>query len=107
MANRGTTPASKLGIQQQAKAQDLALAAFDFLSAEPRRLSHFLAMSGIGLESIRAACQDPGFLAGVIAHISEDESLLLAFCAHSAIDPNDVAGARAALGGLSWEADTP
>ena len=105
MANRGRRGASKLAIPQQARAQDIALAAFDFLATEPRRLSRFLEMTGIALESIRAASQEPGFLAGVIAHISENESLLLAFCAHSAIDPNEVARARAALGGLPWDAD--
>ena len=67
MANRGRRGASKLAIPQQARAQDIALAAFDFLATEPRRLSHFLDMSGIGLQSIRAASQEPGFLAGVIA----------------------------------------
>jgi hypothetical protein len=93
--------------QQQARAQDVAVAAFGFIAAEPRRLGRFLEMTGIALESIREATRETHFLAGVLDHISNDEPLLLTFAAQTGIDPNEVIRARAILTGQRWERDTP
>ena len=62
-------------------AEALAIQALNFLATEPQRLSRFLALSGLAPESIRAAAAESGFLAGVLAHLGEDEALLLAFAA--------------------------
>jgi uncharacterized protein DUF3572 len=88
-------------------AQGLAIAALGFIAAEPERLGRFLAVTGIGPESIRQAAGEPHFLAGVLDHVAEDESLLLAFAAQQGIDPNEVMRARATLAGGRWERDTP
>ena len=81
------------------QAEALAVAALSFLAAEPERLGAFLALSGIGPESIRAAAREPHFLAGVLDHVAADERLLVAFAADAGIDPADVGRARTALAG--------
>ncbi|MEA2937806.1 MAG: hypothetical protein QOC56_1310, partial [Alphaproteobacteria bacterium] len=70
-----------------------------FIAGEPERLGRFLALSGIGPESIRAAAREPGFLLGVLDHVAGDEALLLAFASQNEIDPETVARARSALAG--------
>ena len=84
---------------QQAAATELAIAVLTFIAEEPERLGRFLALSGIGPESLRTAAREPGFLLGVLDHIVGDEALLLAFSEQSAIDPLDVTRARDALAG--------
>jgi hypothetical protein len=87
-------------------AEALAIAALSFVAAEPERLGHFLAATGIGPESIREAARDASFLSGVLDHLAGDEALLIAFAAHAGIDPADVGRARAALDGVC-ERDLP
>jgi len=53
-------------------AEALAIQALNFLATEPERLGRFLALSGLGPESIRAAAAESGFLANVLAHLGED-----------------------------------
>ena len=88
-------------------ARELAIAALGFIAAEPDRLARFLALSGIGPESIRAAARAPGFLAGVLDHVAGDESLLIAFAQERGIAPQDLMAARAALAGPGWEREVP
>jgi hypothetical protein len=82
----------------------LAIAALSFIGQDPERLGRFLALSGIGPESLRAAAREPGFLLGVLDHLGGDESLLLAFSGHQGIDPEEIAKARALLAGESRQA---
>jgi hypothetical protein len=89
------------------EAETLAIQALTFIAEEPERLSRFLGMSGIDVEQIRFAAREPGFLAGVLEHMLGDESLLIAFAASAGIDPAEVARARGALGGGTWEQDMP
>jgi hypothetical protein len=93
--------------ERQAAAEGLAVAALGFIAAEPERLGRFLALSGIGPDSIRAAARELQFLAGVLDHITSDERLLLAFAAENNIDPEAVMRARDVLAGPDWERDTP
>lgn len=96
------------GERERAKAaRALAIDALAFLAADPDRLGRFLALSGIGPDQVRAAAQEPGFLAGVLEHVQSDESLLLAFAEHNGIGPQQVGKALRALGGRPWERDIP
>jgi hypothetical protein len=83
----------------QDAAGELAVAALAFIAGEPGRLGYFLAATGIGPESIRAAAGDPAFLAGVLDYVAGDELLLISFAEQSGIDPDDVGRAREALAG--------
>jgi hypothetical protein len=93
--------------ERQAAAEGLAVTALGFIAAEPERLGRFLALSGIGPDSIHAAAREPQFLVGVLDHITSDERLLLAFAAENDIDPEAVMRARDVLAGPDWERDTP
>jgi Protein of unknown function (DUF3572) len=88
-------------------AEALAIQALNFLATEPQRLSRFLALSGLAPGSIRAAAAQPGFLAGVLAHLGEDEALLVAFAAEAGVKPADVDRARRLLAGGDWEREVP
>lgn len=109
MTHRRRTPQRGIGKgdeRAREAAQSLAVQALSYLAAEPERLGRFLAVSGLGPESIRAAAADPAFLAGVIEYIASDEPLLLDFAAEAQLKPATVMGALAALGVL-WERDVP
>jgi hypothetical protein len=86
---------------QRDAAAALAIAALGFIGQEPERLGRFLALSGIGPESLRAAAREPGFLLGVLDHLGGDETLLLAFAEDQGIDPAQLGRARALLAGES------
>ena len=81
----------------RAYAEDLAIAALTFIAQDAERLQRFLALSGLSPLDIREAAADPGFLAGVIDHVSNDEALLVAFAADAGVDPAVVASARRLL----------
>jgi hypothetical protein len=78
-------------------AEMIAIQALGFLAGDTERLERFLALTGIGPEALRAAAQEPGFLAGVLDHVAGDEAMLLAFAANAGIAPERVAQARAML----------
>jgi Protein of unknown function (DUF3572) len=80
--------------KSRAAAEALAIAALTFIAEEPERLGRFLALSGIGPESLRAAAREPGFLLGVLDHVTNDEALLIAFSTHRGIDPAETARSR-------------
>lgn len=79
------------------EAELIALKVLGFLANEPERFSRFLALSGVELGDIRAAAQNTEFLAGLLNHLLQDESLLLAFTAEQELDPRLPALAAAAL----------
>ena len=80
-------------------AETLALRALAFLAAEPERLEPFLAITGLGPTTLRAAASDPGFLSAVLDHISGSDSLLLEFAGNLGVSPESVAQARERLSG--------
>ena len=71
----------------QEEAEVIALKALSFLAGDSQRLSRFLALSGVDLGGLRRAAASPEFLAGLLNHLLEDESLLLSFTAEQEIDP--------------------
>ena len=88
-------------------AESLAIQALNYLATEPERLSRFLALSGLDPGSIRSAAAESGFLAGVLAHLGQDESLLVAFAAEAGVTPAEVDRARRLLAGGDFERDEP
>ena len=78
-------------------AEAIAIEALSFLAADPSRLDRFLALSGIGLDNLRVAAEEPEFLAAILDHLASSESLLLAFAAHAGHDPCVIAKAREVL----------
>jgi hypothetical protein len=79
------------------KAEAIAVDALAFLAGNPAELGRFLALSGIGPETLRQAAAEPGFLAGVLDHIMTDDSLLLAFAGQQGLDARAIAAAARRL----------
>jgi hypothetical protein len=87
-------------------AESLAIEALAFIASDPERLSRFLALTGIEPQEIRAAAQDPTFLAAVVDYVAADERLLLDFVRDNGGDPREVARACTTLRGPDWERET-
>jgi hypothetical protein len=79
-------------------AESLAIQALTFLGSDQERLARFLALSGIGPQSIRTVAREAGFLAGVLEYLATDEALLLAFATEAAVAPEEIESARRVLG---------
>lgn len=63
-------------------AERVAIDALTYLAGDPDRLSRFLALTGLGPDTLRAAASSPDFLASVLAHIVAHEPDLIA-CAEA------------------------
>jgi hypothetical protein len=98
---------SKPGAHPREAAETLAIQALSFLARDPEQLSRFLALSGIDPGAIRTAAAQPEFLAGVLAHLAQDDALLVAFAAEAGVKPATVERARAVLAGRDGERDMP
>lgn len=91
--NRDTKPSRA----EQDAAEHLAISALGYLAADPEHLERFLSLSGLDPSGLREAAASPGFLAGVLDFLLEDESLLLTFAAEQGLRPEAVVKARARL----------
>jgi hypothetical protein len=81
----------------KAAAEQIAIAGLNFLTSDMEHLGGFLAATGLGPQNLRESARQPEFLAAVLQHIMQDESLLLAFAAHASVAPETVAHADFAL----------
>jgi hypothetical protein len=88
-------------------AEIVAVQALGFIAGDPERLGAFLAESGIGPQSLRAAAADPQFLVSVLDFVLRDDASVKAFAKASELDPTHVAAAREVLGDPKWERDVP
>lgn len=95
------------GAPTRAVAEKLAIEALSFIAADPDRLGRFLASTGIGPADIRAAAGEPLFLAGILDHLANNETELVAFAKESGHRPEDVLQSRDRLAGRAWERDMP
>lgn len=84
-------------------AEVLAINALGFLAADPDRIEAFLALAGVSPSELRRSAGSPEFLAGVMDHLMQNESLLLQFCAERGLDPTEPARARRQLPGASLD----
>ena len=81
----------------RAAAEDIAIKALTFLSGDPERLARFLALTGLGPETIRAAAGSPGFLKAVLDHVAGHEELLVGLAEAIGTRPETVVAARRLL----------
>jgi Protein of unknown function (DUF3572) len=98
---------AKRDLAGRQRAEALAVQALGYIAGEPEQLGRFLALSGLGPDTIRNASHDPQFLAGVLDYLIGDERLLSAFASHAAVTPQQVMQAHGVLSGGVWERDTP
>ncbi len=74
-------------------ASNLALRALTFLASETDQLARFLTLTGLTAEDLKENIAKRHLHRAVLAHLMQDESLLLTFCATEAVDPADIAPA--------------
>lgn len=72
-------------------AEKIAIAGLAFLAENPDHLARFLAATGIGPETLRAAAADPAFLAGILEFLMSDDSLLVEFAERQGLRPTLIA----------------
>ena len=83
-------------------AQDIAMRILGFLAMEPDRIGRFCALTGTDPLHIRELAPQREFQLALLDHLLADESLLLVFCAHDNIAPEDIAPARRSLEEHNW-----
>jgi Protein of unknown function (DUF3572) len=88
-------------------AEIVAVQALGFIAGDPERLGAFLAETGIGPSSLRAAASDPQFLVSVLDFVLRDDATVKAFAKTSELHPTNIAAAREVLGDPHWERDVP
>jgi len=79
------------------EAEAVALRAVGFLASDQSYMADFLSRSGVSPDALADLVEDQEFLTGVLDHLLSDESLLLAFCGNTGIDPSDILPARDAM----------
>lgn len=87
-------------------AEALAAEALGFIAADDKRLTRYIALSGIEINSLHAAALQPDFLASVMAYVLEDEQLIVAFAQARSVPPETVVAAARSLGVMPWERGT-
>jgi hypothetical protein len=80
-------------------AEAIAAQGLAFLAEEPRRLSRFLSLTGLDPVDVPARVNDQAFLAAILEHLLEDESLLLVFAASASVAPETIPAALNILQG--------
>ena len=85
--------ATRAALLTREAAEAIAAQGLAFLAEEPRRLSRFLALTGLDLGDVRARINDRVFLAAILEHLLEDESLLLVFAAGASVAPETIPAA--------------
>lgn len=94
-----------MGIKQRGKpfsrdaAEAIAAAGLAFLAEDRGRIARFLADTGLTPDELATAGARPDLLGAVLDYIVGDESLLLVFADHAALDPAIIEPARLALSG--------
>ncbi|XWN32275.1 MAG: DUF3572 domain-containing protein [Devosia sp.] len=78
-------------------ASGIAIAALSHFATDQRVLDRFFAVTGLDSETLRRAANTPGFFAGVLDFVLEDERLLLAVAEEQQIPPEAIVNARRAL----------
>jgi len=78
-------------------AQAVALQAIAFIAGDDELLPRFVALSGCGLDDLKARIADPRFLGGVLDFVLADEPTLLAFAQSTGLAPETPMAARAKL----------
>jgi hypothetical protein len=81
----------------RADAEEMAVKALTFLAADGERLARFLALTGLGPDTLRAAAASPGFLVAVFDHVAADEALLLGLAEALGTRPEAILEARRLL----------
>ena len=79
------------------RAEAIAATALGVVAADPHLLGRFLALTGIGPDTLRAAAAQPGFLRAVLDFAIGDDTLVAAIATACEVAPLQVVAARDVL----------
>jgi hypothetical protein len=85
------------------EAEGIALRAFSYITGDDGRMSRFLSISGLRVDTVRIAAESAGFFAGILDYIASDEALLISFAEQEKIKPEHVMQARWTLSPSEFE----
>ena len=88
-------------LQNKLEGSTIALQLIAFLASDEERLERCSALSGLGLNDLKAGAQNPVFLGFMLDYALQDESLILAFSESQQISPQSLATARRQLPGAN------
>lgn len=80
-------------------AEHIAIRALSWIAADEDRLMPFLAQTGVGLDDLRNAMEQPEILGFILEFLLQDEAALIAFCDENQLDYMAPVQARGALPG--------
>jgi len=80
-------------------AEALAIQALGHLAQDKEALERFLSLTGLAPDKIREAAASPGFLAGVLDYMMQNEALLLTFSENNNIKAETIINAHRQLSG--------
>ena len=83
------------------KAEEVAILALNFMSADVELMGRFLTLSGLDVTNLRDVAGEPAFLAATLDFLLQDDSLLLAFAGNNNLDPNQIVAAKSRLDPMS------
>lgn len=83
------------------QAKTLAIQALTFITAEPKYLNEFIAVTGLDPKIIRDNINNDEFLESILDYILSNENLLISYCEAENIDPKSPSIAKSALSDLS------
>ncbi len=78
-------------------AEQIAVSALGFLSADDERLRRFLDVTGLRPDRMRDAAAEPGFLAAVLDYLVGDDELIVGLARELEVKPEEVALAQQVL----------
>lgn len=84
---------------QRESAQIIALRALGWLAGDEERLGTFMTQTGIALDDLCDAADEPTLLAAIVDHILADERMVLDFAAEAGLPPRTLSEIRMALPG--------
>ena len=79
-------------------AEEIAVKALTLITRDAERLAGFLALTGLGPDTIRAAAGSPGFLRAVLDYVAGNETLLVTLADEMGTRPETIGEARRLLG---------
>lgn len=80
-------------------AEALAIRALGHLAQDKEVLERFLSITGLAPHKIREAAASPGFLAGVLDYMMQNEALLLTFSENNNVNAEAIMAAHRQLSG--------
>ena len=74
-----------------------------FLADDAGRFDRFLALTGLAVGELRSLAGTDGFAESLLDYLCSDDRLLLAFAAHSGVEPGEVEAMRQSLAPAPFE----